>query len=152
MLRQLTGAALLLAACVAIHSAGTLALLRRVDGRVPEARPDAAPASFRRRLLALAGSFVVIFFLHVAEMALWAGVYRMTGAIASFEEALYFSIVSYTTVGYGDVVLPVRWRILGAAEAATGTLLLGWSTGLLFALISRIHPGSRVDLGSSGRR
>jgi len=54
----------------------------------------------------------------------------------SFEEALYFSAVSFTTVGYGDVVLSAQWRILGVSEAVVGILLFGWSVGLLLILIN----------------
>jgi voltage-gated potassium channel len=67
----------------------------------------------------------------------WAGAYITLGAIASLEEAIYFSIVSFTTVGYGDVVLPRNWRILGASEAAAGILIFGWSVALLIILIER---------------
>jgi hypothetical protein len=135
MLRQLLTAAVLLAACVAIHAAGTRTVLHRVarhatrTGEIRVAHP----------WLRLAAAFVFIFALHAAEMTLWAAVYIGAGAFGDLEQALYFSVVSYTTVGYGDVVLPPRWRILGAAEAATGTLLFGWSTGLLFALIARLY-------------
>jgi voltage-gated potassium channel Kch len=73
---------------------------------------------------------VFVFFLHVLEVLVWAGAYIALGAIGSFEEAVYFSIVSFTTVGYGDVVLPLDWRILGACEAAAGMLIFGWSVAL----------------------
>ena len=70
-------------------------------------------------------------------MLVWAGAYVALGAIGSLEEAIYFSIVSFTTVGYGDVVLPRDWRILGASEAAAGILIFGWSVALLIILIER---------------
>jgi hypothetical protein len=55
------------------------------------------------------------------------------------ESAAYFSLTSYTTVGYGDVVLPEPWRLLGPLEAAVGVLMLGWSTGILVAAIGTIY-------------
>ena len=80
---------------------------------------------------------MLVFFLHVLEVLVWAGAYVALGAIGSLEEAIYFSIVSFTTVGYGDVVLPRDWRILGASEAAAGILIFGWSVALLIVLIER---------------
>jgi voltage-gated potassium channel len=140
MAGQLLNAALLLALCVLVHAQGTVVMLRRILHLVPHAQSgEARKASIHLPLLHLTVIFIQIFFLHVVEMALWAGAYWVQGAFPTFEESLYFSIVSFTTVGYGDVVLPVDWRILGAAEAATGNLLLGWSTGLMFMLIQRIY-------------
>jgi len=87
-------------------------------------------------VLALAGAFVFIFLLHVCEIAIWAGAYVALGALSGFEQALYFSAVSFTTVGYGDVVLSEQWRILDVSEAVVGMLLFGWSVGLLLILIN----------------
>jgi hypothetical protein len=53
--------------------------------------------------------------------------------------AFYFSAVTYTTTGYGDVVLPADWRLLGGVEALTGILMCGWSTGFFFAIVDRIY-------------
>jgi voltage-gated potassium channel Kch len=54
-----------------------------------------------------------------------------------FTTAAYFSAVTYTTTGYGDLVLPEEWRIVGAVEALTGILMCGLSTGMFFAVFSR---------------
>ena len=54
-----------------------------------------------------------------------------------FEEALYFSTVTYTTLGYGDVILDERWRLLGSFEAANGIVMFGWTTALIFVAIRR---------------
>ena len=55
------------------------------------------------------------------------------------QAALYFSAVTYTTTGYGDLVLPEEWRLLGGVEALTGILMCGWSTGFFFAVVSRMY-------------
>lgn len=52
--------------------------------------------------------------------------------------ALYFSAVTYTTTGYGDLLLPTDWRLVGAVEALTGILMCGWTTGFFFAVVSRV--------------
>jgi hypothetical protein len=84
---------------------------------------------------------------HLGEAALWAFFYMWQGMLPDYATAMYFSLCSYTTVGSGDVVLPPQWRLLGALEAAVGMLMFGWSTGMLFAIESKVyqrrleHPG-----------
>ncbi len=73
----------------------------------------------------------------IAGIWLWAGVLLWLGAFAHLEEALYFAIVAYTTVGYGDVVAPHDWRILGATIAANGMLGFGIATAALIDLVLR---------------
>ena len=77
--------------------------------------------------------------LHLAEAVVWALFFVLVGGLPDFESAAYFSLTSYTTVGYGDVVLPAPWRLLGPLEAAAGVLMLGWSTGILVAVIGIIY-------------
>ena len=55
------------------------------------------------------------------------------------QTAVYFSAVTYTTTGYGDLTLPEVWRLVGAVEALTGILMCGLSTGFFFAVLSRLH-------------
>ena len=66
------------------------------------------------------------------------------------QSALYFSAVTYTTTGYGDIVLPEDWRLVGAIEALTGILMCGWSTGFFFAIVSRMY-GDRTGAGRPER-
>jgi hypothetical protein len=77
--------------------------------------------------------------LHLVEMALWAAAFATADALPDFETSLYFSLKSYTTVGYGDVLLPTSWRLLGPIEAAVGVLMLGWSTSIIVAAVQRIY-------------
>ena len=65
--------------------------------------------------------------------------YRLGGVIDTFEAALYFSTSTFTTVGYGDIVLEPGWRVLAAIESANGFLLLGWSTAFLLQVVSRMR-------------
>lgn len=77
--------------------------------------------------------------IHLAEIAVWALFYMERGAMPDAESAFYFSGVTYTTVGYGDMVLPKPWRILAPLEALTGVLMCGLSTGFFFAVVTRIY-------------
>jgi hypothetical protein len=66
--------------------------------------------------------------------------------MADMSSGLYFSAVTYTTTGYGDLVLPPQWRLVGAIEALTGILMCGLSTGFFFAVVSRMW---RADMRGS---
>ena len=76
--------------------------------------------------------------MHLIAIALWAIVYVLCGEMATFETALYFSAENYTALGYGDLVLSERWRILGPLEAINGLLLIGLSTAGMFAVLNRM--------------
>jgi voltage-gated potassium channel len=84
--------------------------------------------------------------LHVAEILLWAAAYRWR-CLGSWESSFYFSATSYSTVGYGDVVLPRIWRLLGPVESVTGVLMSGISVSVLFAILARLVESD--DKGSS---
>jgi hypothetical protein len=75
---------------------------------------------------------------HLTQISLWAVAFLMVGEISTFEKALYFSAQSYTSLGYGDIILSDRWRLLGPLEAINGLLLFGLSTGVMFAVLSRL--------------
>jgi voltage-gated potassium channel len=82
-------------------------------------------------------STVAIVILHGLEILLWATFYR-TRCFPSWEIAFYFSASSYSTVGYGDVIVPPTWRVLGPLESVTGVLMCGISVSVLFALVTRL--------------
>jgi voltage-gated potassium channel Kch len=71
---------------------------------------------------------------------MWAYVYLDVGAIEQVETALHFSMVTVTTLGYGDVTLADDWRLLASFEAANGIIMFGWSTALVAAFIQRLAP------------
>jgi hypothetical protein len=75
---------------------------------------------------------------HLIQIALWAVVLLMVGELSTFEKAFYFSAENYTALGYGDIVLSDRWRLLGPLEAINGLLLFGLSTAVMFAVMSRL--------------
>ena len=77
--------------------------------------------------------------LHVLEMSMWAAVFTVLDVLPDFETSLYFSLTSFTTVGYGDVVPPTEWRLVGPFEAAVGVLMLGLSTSFIIATLQRIY-------------
>jgi hypothetical protein len=76
--------------------------------------------------------------LHILEACIWAVFYCWHQLFPNAETALYFSLGSYTTIGYGDVVLPEKWRLLGTLEGITGVLLCGLSTAFIFAVVNAL--------------
>ncbi len=76
------------------------------------------------------------------ESAIWAQTYIFMGSIHQFEEALYFSLVTYSTLGYGDVTLGDSHRLVSAFEAANGVIMLGWSTAIVVAVIQKVYSKS----------
>jgi hypothetical protein len=75
---------------------------------------------------------------HLALIAMWALALLVCGSLATFEDAFYCSAENYTSLGYGDMILSGRWRLLGPLEAINGLLLFGLSTALMFAVLQRL--------------
>jgi hypothetical protein len=123
----------LMALCVVIHATGITVALRKVR-RHAGTRPHAWRWVWL--FVRIAGWIVL---LHLLEISAWAAVYVWDHAMPDLQSALYFSAVTYTTTGYGDLVLSREWRLVGAVEALTGILMCGWSTGFFFAVVSRLY-------------
>lgn len=81
----------------------------------------------------------VLFVLMVitVQIWIWAISFMLTGAVAGLEPALYFTTVSFTTLGFGDITLDPDWRLLSGITAANGFLSFGWSTAYMVELVRR---------------
>lgn len=91
----------------------------------------------------------VIFFAAVAnlvEMAIWAGIFVLLGEFKEFGTAYYHSAVNFTTLGYGDIIMSPSWRLLGPMEGATGMLMFGVSTAMVFTVIQKLVETRFTDL------
>lgn len=142
MLLQLLVAFALAITTVVIHGAGTARLLAYVSRRgLIEYRHRSAGS----RVSILTRLAAALLLLHLAEMIIWAAAFTAVGVFPEFETSLYYSLKSFTTVGYGDVLPPESWRLLGPLEAAVGVLMLGWSTGIIVAAVQRIHDVRRSN-------
>jgi voltage-gated potassium channel Kch len=129
----------LMAVCVAIHAFGVTVAVRGVE------RWAGAARRFRHWTMLFVAVAGWVILLHLLEIAIWGGYYLWRDAMPNLAAALYFSAVTYTTTGYGDLVLPEEWRLLGAVEALTGILMCGWSTGFFFAIVSRMFDAKPAD-------
>lgn len=138
LLVQFIVSTLLVVACVGIHGAGLFGLsgLLRTEAAI-ERINRITPLSPRGAVFTLTIVLAIIA-LHGLEIWLFAAVYLKTGAIGTVEDALYFSTISYSTVGYNDTHIAPDWRLLGAFESILGMILLGWSTAFFFRMLGRI--------------
>jgi len=134
LFQQVATAALLIAATLCLQCAGVAMIIEWLKtGPLREARNF--PIS-RSAALVMETTLAVVL-LQGIIISLWAGSYRWL-CLGSWNTAFYFSAVSYSTVGYGDVVLQPRWRLLGPLESMMGVLMCGISVSLLFALIHKL--------------
>lgn len=132
--------AVLVVICVTVHGLGLAGLSRILRSEAANERLKAInPLSLRGSLFTL-GIVVAMVALHGVEIWLFALTYLLTHAVHGFEEALYFSTISYSTVGYSDTHILPEWRLVGAFESILGVILLGWSTAFFLRMISRIDP------------
>ncbi len=124
--------------CVAIHGIGLFSLSKaiRTEASIERLR-NIDPLSRRGAVFTLV-AVVSMLALHGIEIWAFAGVYVLIGAVSGLENALYFSTISYSTVGYNDAHISEAWRLLGAFESILGVFLLGWSTAFFFRMLGRI--------------
>ena len=87
----------------------------------------------------LAGVSTCVLGVVTAGVWLWAMAYYALGVFGTLEEAVYFSLVSYTTLGFGDVLLSQQWRLLAGMEAANGFLNFGLLTALLIEGLRQVR-------------
>jgi voltage-gated potassium channel len=147
LLKQVAAAVLLLALTLCLQCAGIAGLvewLKRVLTRGIHKHGPVYSATL------VVKSTVAIVALHGFVILLWASFYR-SRCLPSWEVAFYFSASSYSTVGYGDLILPSDWRLLGPLEGITGVLMCGISVSVLFALVTRLLDRDRQSWQKKGQ-
>ena len=137
MFTEIVIAAAIVSVCLVIHGTGILLMAEWLFRR----REDLERTLSRRHFARLFARLIVtlfagVMFLHIIQTTLWAVFYYTQDLFSDFETSLYFSMVSFTTLGYGDVLLPRKWRLLGVIEGFSGVLLCGVSTAFIFAVIN----------------
>ncbi|CAK6687850.1 potassium channel family protein [Synechococcus sp. CBW1107] len=95
-----------------------------------------APRAYLRSLGVLVGAAVIALAL-LGDILLWALLFRGLELFSTLELSFYFSGITFTSVGYGDVMLPTCWRLLSVGLAVNGLLMAGWSTALLIFMVQR---------------
>ena len=135
MVRELFFAFIIVAVCVVIHTTGMVIFVDWLLGHRAFFEQRSSILLFTLLLILV---FAVVILLHLTETGIWAAFYYGRGLFADYETSFYFSLGSYTTIGYGDVVLPQRWRLLGGLEGVSGVLLCGLSTAFIFAIVNAL--------------
>ncbi len=125
---------------IAIQALGTVIVIKMV-------RFASHHLTGRRKIetlvIVMAASGTILTVIHLLEVMVWAQLYALTGATEP-DNIYYFAFVNFTTLGYGDLIPARPWRILGPMTAANGMLLFGWSTAVLFAVLSRAIAQLRI--------
>ncbi len=141
ILKQLMLGGLLISATIIVQAlffGGAIALLNRFGA------PLAEPPFIRKTTVGLIAAVLWIMIGHSIGAWLWAATFMLVGAFHSLEPALYFSLVTFTTLGYGDITLSPEWRLLAALSAANGLLLFGLSTAFLVEFLARVGKAQEV--------
>jgi len=137
MLKSCLVGLLLTIATVGIHAAGTAWWIRRLQ-RIG----NSTSLGFERLagMKVLCSTATLLLLLHIVEVLVWALAYwALPGEqLNTVEETVYFSMVTFTSLGYGDVVIATSWRLLSGIQAMSGLLIFGWSTALLFAVVRKV--------------
>ncbi|MFC1821990.1 ion channel [Thermodesulfobacteriota bacterium] len=94
----------------------------------------------RHTLIGVSSLLVVVMLIMLAgnliQITLWAGLFFAFGEFTDFATAFYHSVVNFATLGYGDILMSDKRRLLGALEAANGVLMFGLTTGFLYTVLS----------------
>jgi hypothetical protein len=91
---------------------------------------------FWQDMTILSKTLLILLGGNLTQMALWAYLFRICGEFPDYSTAFYHSVVNFSTLGYGDLVMTPRWRLLGALEAVNGVLMFGLSTAILFTVLN----------------
>jgi voltage-gated potassium channel len=122
----------LVAVTVTIHAGGLALVLSHVLHHT--VRPETRFWPITWLLIRITWWLILI---HLIEIAVWALFFWWQKCLPDAEASLYFSGVTYATLGYGDLLLPEEWRLFGPVEALTGSLMVGLSIAFFFAVVSR---------------
>ena len=117
----------------AIHAVGMVLVMQVFESQ------KSSPTRRLMRIFLVSAVVVMMSLASLLEMLIYAVTFLALNAIQGFEVALYFSMVTFTTLGYGDIVLSEQWRLLGSFEAVNGIIMFGWTTAIVIAAVQRIY-------------
>jgi hypothetical protein len=144
MITQLAIGSLVIALSIVVHVAflvSAIVVLRRKGESLASGR----------RLFTLMMTLVLttlwLMAAHSISVWIWSAAFLLTGTFDALEPAVYFSLVAFTTLGFGDIILGEEWRILSGMAAANGLLLFGFSTAFLIDLFAKILKAQDRALG-----
>lgn len=136
MLANLALGTAVISATVVIHTLGLMTVTHLIGYLTDRFRMHGR----RSRIVAMLTVVIGTFGLLTVQVWLWAIAYYLLHVVDDFDTALYFSTVTFSTIGYGDVVPAHGWRLFCALEGIDGFLLIGWSTAYLISAGIRVGP------------
>ena len=139
----------MIALTVVIHTSGIVGLIVYIRARGTHVVGKLHYIAMTRVLVV---AIVGIFFVHTIEIWIWALLYLWLGEFESMGRALYFSTVTFTTLGYGDITLQERWQLLSGFEATNGIILFGVSTAFVFGVIRKLFEAAAIIKPDAGGR
>ena len=121
---------------VIVHSICIVLMLRRTQAWV---NLHPVKASLTNLVVIFSSTTLALLALHAIYIWMWALCYMLLGEFSSLERALYFSSITYSTLGYGDITLSENWQLLSGFEAVNGLILFGTSSAYLFAVFGMLY-------------
>jgi len=104
---------------------------------------DHSTDGFGFETFAISMVLLMLFAGHLGQIAIWAGLFLFLGEFNDFLTAFYHSTVNFASLGYGDIVMSEKWRLLGALEASNGVLMFGLSAGTMLSVMSNLFARHR---------
>ena len=95
----------------------------------------ASNASIWSSLVVIKGVMLLLVIGNLMQIAIWGALFLFLGEFQQFDEAFYHSAVNFATLGYGDIVMSAKHKLLGPLEAVNGVLMIGVSTSILMAVV-----------------
>jgi hypothetical protein len=138
LIAQFLVSTVMLVACVGVHGLGLAGLNKALRTEANTERLARIDPLSPYGLIFTLGIVIALIGLHGLEIWGFALLFLWLDAVPNFENALYFSTISYSTVGYSDTHIAHDWRLLGAFESILGMILIGWSTSFFFRMLGRI--------------
>ena len=123
---------------ILIHGYGTIYWIKFIRKKY---KKKTTKSLSKRIVWILIYSAIFLLSLNFVEAIIWGFTYYLLPGITEFEsieKAIYFSLVTFTTLGYGDITINSANRMLAGFEAMNGVLLLGWTTAMMFSLLQLI--------------
>jgi Ion channel len=121
--------------CLALQAAVSFWSVRYYVRRVKPVHANRGLFPHLRPLLTV---MVVMMLGNFVQIVIWGTLFISLGEFSELYDAVYHSAVNFTSLGYGDVVMSARWKLLGPLEAANGVLMFGMTAAALMAILQQM--------------
>lgn len=108
-------------------------------------RDDVSTTGFAFDSYVISIVLLMLFTGHMVQIGIWAALFMFLGEFSEFQTAYYHSTVNFASLGYGDIVMSEKWRLLGALEASNGVLMFGLSAGTMLPVMTNLFSRRKAD-------